>query len=366
MADVVRAVVQTAPRRLEMREFPRPVIDADDRVVLRVEACGLCGTDVEQYDGVLGTGSFPMVPGHEPLGIIEEISPATAQLWGVAVGDRVGVESPIPCRFCDKCLAGQYLFCRRRIDSYGGYFPSKRGLGLFGGFAEYMDLHPSSIVHRIDNDVPAQLAAMFVPLAGAVRWTLRYGEVGLGTTLLILGAGQRGLLAVMAARVAGAGTVIMTGLSRDARKLEFAREFGADFTINVEDEDTVARVKEITGGEGIDVVLDLTPVAHQPIRDAIGSVRRGGTVVLAGLKGLTNVEVQTDHLINNGITIKGAFSLDARAYDDAIALIESGKLPLERIQTHQFGLDQVEHAIQLLAGRIPGEDGIHVAILPGL
>src|SRR5580693_1348690 len=98
MADMVRAVVQTGPRQMELREFPRPVIGPDDGALLRVEACGICGSDVEQYKGAMGTRGLPMIPGHEPLGIIEEIAPATAARWGVSAGDRVAVEILIPCR----------------------------------------------------------------------------------------------------------------------------------------------------------------------------------------------------------------------------------------------------------------------------
>ncbi len=366
MADMIRAVVQTGPRQMEMREFPRPVIGPEDGALLRVEACGICGSDVEQYKGAMGARGLPMVPGHEPLGIIEEIAPATARRWGVSEGDRVAVEILIPCRSCDLCLAGRYMQCKNRAGSHGGYNPPERGLGLWGGYAEYMHLHPNSIVHRVRNDIPAEIAVMYNPLGAGVRWALQYGEVGLGTSVLVLGAGQRGLSAILAARYAGAGTIIATGLTRDAKKLELAKAFGADVTINVEEEDTVERVAELTGGDGVDVVLDLTPMAHQPIRDAINAVRWGGIVVLAGLKGQKIVELQTDLLINKALTVKGAFSVDAKSYTDAITLIESGKFPLERMQTHRFGLDDVEHAIQLLAGEVPGEDAIHVAIMPGL
>jgi threonine dehydrogenase-like Zn-dependent dehydrogenase len=184
--------------------------------------------------------------------------------------------------------------------------------------------------------------------------------------VLVLGAGQRGLAAILASRYVGAGLIIATGLTRDAKKLELARDFGADVAINVEEEDTVERVKELTGGDGVDVVLDLTPMAQQPIRDAINAVRWGGTIVLAGLKGHKEIPITTDMLINKAITVKGAFSVDANGYTDAIKLIESGKFPLEKMQTHKYGLDNVEHAIKLLAGEVPGEDGIHVAVMPGL
>jgi threonine dehydrogenase-like Zn-dependent dehydrogenase len=366
MADMVRAVVQTGPRQMELREFPRPVIGPDDGALLRVEACGICGSDVEQYKGAMGTRGLPMVPGHEPLGIIEEISESTAARWGVSVGDRVAVEILIPCRSCDLCLAGQYMQCKNRAGSHGGYNPPERGLGLYGGYAEYMHLHPNSIVHRVRGDLPAEIAVMYNPLGAGVRWALQYGGVHLGSTVLMLGAGQRGLAAILASRYVGAGLIIATGLDRDGKKLELAREFGADYTINVDEEDTVERVKELTGGDGVDVVLDLTPMAHQPIRDAISAVRWGGTIVLAGLKGNKDIAIPTDMLINKALTVKGAFSVDAAAYTAAIRLIESGKFPLEKMQTHKFGLDNVEHAIKLLAGEVDGEDGIHVAIMPGL
>jgi threonine dehydrogenase-like Zn-dependent dehydrogenase len=366
MADMVRAVVQTGPRQMEIREFPRPVIGPEDGALFRVEACGICGSDVEQYKGSMGGRGLPMVPGHEPLGIIEEISDATAKRWDVQVGDRVAVEILIPCRSCERCLAGNYMNCRNRPGSHGGYNPPERGLGLWGGYSEYMHLHPNSIVHPIRNDIPAEIAVMYNPLGAGVRWALQYGGVHLGSTVLVLGAGQRGLSAVLASRYVGAGTIIATGLTRDAKKLQLAKEFGADFTINVEETDTVERVKEITGGDGVDVVLDVTPMAHQPVRDAIDAVRWGGTIVLAGLKGGKPMELSTDMLINKALTVKGAFSVDAAGYTDAIKLIESGKFPLDKMQTHKFGLDDVEHAIRLLAGEVPGEDGIHVAIMPGL
>jgi threonine dehydrogenase-like Zn-dependent dehydrogenase len=366
MADMVRAVVQTGPRQMELHEFARPVIGPEDGALLRVEACGICGSDVEQYKGAMGTRGLPMIPGHEPLGIIEEIAPRAAARWGVSVGDRVAVEILIPCRSCDLCLAGQYMQCKNRAGSHGGYNPPERGLGLYGGYAEYMHLHPNSIVHRVRGDIPAEIAVMYNPLGAGVRWALQYGGVHLGSSVLVLGAGQRGLAAILASKYVGAGLIIATGLGRDVKKLELAREFGADVTINVDEEDTVARVRELTGGDGVDVVLDLTPMAAQPILDAINAVRWGGTIVLAGLKGHQEIPIPTDLLINKALTVKGAFSVDAAAYTAAITLIESGKFPLEKMQTHKFGLDDVEHAIKLLAGEIDGEDCIHVAVMPGL
>lgn len=361
MADMVRAVVMTAPRTFEMREFPRPVIGPDEGL-LRIEACGICGSDVEQYKGHLGQRGLPMVPGHEPLGIIEEVGERAAQRWGVSPGDRVALEILIPCRNCDRCLTGRYMSCRNRKGSYGGYNTGEPRLN--GGFAEYIHLQPTSILHPISKDIPAEIAVMYNPLGAGVRWAVHLGGVGLGSTVLILGAGQRGLSAVIAAKAAGAGAVIVTGLARDHAKLELAREFGADYTIDVEEEDTVARVREITGGDGVDVALEVTPMASEPVTHAIEAIRHGGRVVLAGLKGGTPHPVNTDLIINKAATVVGAFSVDARGYEDAIAIIESGRFPLEKMHTHSFGLADVAHAIETLAGEVEGETAVHVSIHP--
>jgi threonine dehydrogenase-like Zn-dependent dehydrogenase len=166
---------------------------------------------------------------------------------------------------------------------------------------------------------------------------------------------------VIAARAAGAGTIIVTGLSRDAHKLALAREFGADHTIDVEEENVVDRVAEITGGAMADVVLELTPMAAAPIGDAIEAVAHGGRVVLAGLKGNRPIELVTDRLINKGITVVGAYGVNADAYIEAIRIIESGRFPLERMHTGTYELADTETAIRELGD---GQSAVHVCVCP--
>ncbi|MQA09347.1 MAG: alcohol dehydrogenase catalytic domain-containing protein [Pseudonocardiaceae bacterium] len=365
MAEMVRAAVQVGPRDIEVREFPRPKIGSDDGL-LRVEANGICGSDVEMYKGHMSMGRLPMVPGHEPLGIVEEIGERAASRWGLRPGDRVALEVIVPCRSCHHCLTGRYQSCPNRTVGHG-----VTGLdvepSLWGGFAEYLYLSPGAVLHRVDGNLPAELAAMFNPLGAGVRWACHLGGVQLGDTVLVLGAGQRGLSSVIAARSAGAGTIIVTGLEADRHKLALAHEFGADHTIVVdgdEAEDTVRRVEEITGGAMADVVLELTPMASQPVTDALRAARHGGRVVLAGLKGGREVPVPTDLVINRALTLVGAFGVDTRAYAEAIAIIESGRFPLEKMHTHSFGLDDTARAIETLAGEVPGEQAVHVSVHP--
>jgi threonine dehydrogenase-like Zn-dependent dehydrogenase len=215
--------------------------------------------------------------------------------------------------------------------------------------------------------VPAEIAVMFNPLGAGVRWACHLGGVQLGDTVLVLGAGQRGIASVIASRAAGAGTIIVTGLAADRHKLSLAREFGADHTIVVDGpdaEDTVERVREITSGAMADVVLELTPMATEPVTDALLAARHGGRVVLAGLKGGREVPLRTDLVINRALTLVGAYGVDARAYAEAIKIIESGRFPLEKLHTHSFGLDETALAIETLAGEVPGEAAVHVSVHP--
>jgi threonine dehydrogenase-like Zn-dependent dehydrogenase len=365
MSDRVRAAVQVGPGKIEMREFNRPRTGPDDGL-MRVEANGICGSDVESYRGHLGMGRMPFVPGHEPLGIVEEVGDRAAERWGVAPGDRVAVEVIVPCRACHDCLTGRYQACRRR--QYGhGVTGLDTDPGIWGGLAEYMYLSPNSVLHKVDRTLPAELAVMYNPLGAGVRWACHLGEVGLGETVLILGAGQRGLAAVIAARAAGAGTIIVTGLAADAHKLALARELGADHCIVVdgdEAEDTVERVREVTDGCMADVALELTPMAAEPVTHAMLAVRHGGRVVLAGLKGGREIPLCTDLMIRNALTVRGAFGVDATAYAEAITLIESRRLPLEKLHTHTFGLEDVVEAIETLGGDVPGESAVHVSVHP--
>ena len=128
----------------------------------------------------------------------------------------------------------------------------------------------------------------------------------------------------------------------------------------------VERVADLTGGRGVDVTLELTPMAAGPVTDALLSTKHGGRVVLAGIKGDREIPVRTDLIINRALTVQGAFGVDAKAMAEAIALIESRRFPLERMHTHTFGLEDTGHAIEVLAGEVPGEQAVHVSVHPNL
>jgi threonine dehydrogenase-like Zn-dependent dehydrogenase len=364
----VRAVVQTGARQLEMREFPWPDV-GEDAAVLRVEACGICGSDVEQYRGNLerlGMVRYPFVPGHEPLGVIAEIGTSAAERWGVGVGDRVAVEPVIPCGHCEACLRGMRTTCTGwgRMMSYG-FVEVDVEPALWGGYADYMYLHPNSVLHPMSADLPAEIAVMFNPLGAGVRWGAEAPGTGLGDTVVIFGAGQRGLACVVAARAVGAGQIIVTDVSSASEKLELAQTLGADAVLRADVDDIVASIDSLTGGRLADVVVDVSTMASQPLLDALDVVRPGGTVIVAGVKGGKAIPgFVSDKLILKSITMRGVFSVETKAYVQAIRLIESGRFPLESIHSGTFPLTHAEHALQLLGGEVPGSSAIHLALTP--
>ena len=228
-----------------------------------------------------------------------------------------------------------------------------------------MYLSSHSVVKKMDARIPPGVAVMFNPLAAGLSWAGTIPATAPGDRVVVLGAGQRGLCCVIAARAVGAKQIVVTGLSRDARKLELARELGADITIDVEKEEVVARAREATGG-GAEVVVDTTPYAPQSLNHAIAIALRKGRIVVAGLKGQKLArELPVDDIIYKELTIRGVLSMSVDDTFRAIDLIESGRYPFDRMHTHTFPLEQTEDAIHALAGQIPGLNPLHIAIVPG-
>jgi alcohol dehydrogenase len=279
-----RALVLERPRHLVIHDIPLPAVGDDDALV-RVEACGLCGTDHEQYTGEFA-GGFAFVPGHETIGIIETIGPRAAARWGVAAGDRVAVEVLQSCRACDACLAGEYTRCKRHglADMYG-FIDVDRAPGLWSGYAEYQYLAADSMVLSLPANLDPILATLFNPLGAGIRWGATLPGTGDGDVVAVLGPGVRGLCVAAAAKEAGAGFVMVTGFGpRDAERLALASNFGADLAVDVAVEDPVAPLRH-AAGRLADVIVDVTAKAPAAFAQAIKLVRTAGTVVVAGTRG---------------------------------------------------------------------------------
>ena len=357
-----RAAVQTAERTIEIQEFAVPESVGPDQALLKVEACGMCGTDHEQYVGAVRV-RYPLILGHEPVGRIAAIGAEVSRLWGVGEGDRVAIEPFAPCGICANCLEGHYQLCLNRFMY--GYTPTSVRPGLWGGYSRYMVLRANSVVHKLPDDLSAQDAVLFNPLGAGFEWAYRAAGTKIGDSVLILGPGQRGLACVIACREAGAARIIVTGVARDAGKLALARELGATDTINVDEEDVVVRVKEITGGKRVDRAIDVSAFATQPILDAIRAVKPGGTIIIAAIKGMREVPgFVSDRLVWKSITMRGVLGVGAWAYEQAIRTIAAHRYPFEKLHSHTLGVGEVGRAMRLLDGEIEGESAVHITIVP--
>ncbi|MDE0174419.1 MAG: zinc-binding dehydrogenase [Defluviicoccus sp.] len=365
-----RAMVQIAARRLEMEEFEVPRVGASEGL-LRVAACGLCGSDVEQYRGHFaekGLAEYPVIPGHEPVGTIEELGADAEARWGVKAGDRVALQPVISCGRCADCLSGAHHLCKGMFQMASpayGYLPTTIGHGLWGGYGEYIHLHERTLMHRLPDNVPDEMATMYQALAAGIRWAVAVPGAGFSDTVLVMGCGQRGLASVVALKAAGVSDIVVTGLKRDAFKLRLAREFGATHTVVADEEDTIDRIMEITGGRGVDIAVDVVPTDTRVIGHAVEVVRPGGTIVVAGVKGGSNMAtLDTDRMVYKELTLKAVFTQGADMYRAGIDLLARNLEHLAPMHTHEMPLEQAERAIQMVGGEIPGEEAICISLHP--
>jgi alcohol dehydrogenase len=339
-----------APRRLEVRTFEVPDV-GDGDAVLRVEACGLCGTDHEQFTGHLFPG-YGFVPGHESVGIIAAIGPRASERWNVRVGDRVALEVFLSCRECDACRARAYQRCARHglADMYG-YVPAERAPGLWGGYSEYQYLAPDSLLCRVPASLEPVTATIFNPLGAGIRWGVTVPETKPGDVVAVLGPGVRGLSVCAAAKHAGASFVMITGKGeRDTQRLALAREFGADLAVDVDSADPVAELRA-AAGRLADVVVDVTAKAPAALGQAVQLARRAGTIVIAGTRASRDTPgFDPDLIVYKELRILGALGVDSDAYEAALALLETQRFPFAELPRRVVGFDGVANLLTDMAG----------------
>lgn len=371
MVSSATALVQTGPRDLEFRQIPFPKLEPG-AALLRVEANGICASDLDAFAGNGGgmdpsdMSQYPRINGHEIVGIIEDLGPVTRDRQGLKIGDRVAVGPFLGCGSCPECRRGDTQFCTGMefTPSCYGFIPTWLGPGLWGGYSTHVYIHPKAVLYHFPEDTNPFDAALWNPLASGIQWAVRDGGVRLGTRVAVLGSGQRGLSCVAAAKAAGAGLVVTTGLSRDSHKLDLALRLGADAAIDVETSDLVSQARELTGGESFDVVIDTSPKAEKPVLDGIEILRAGGTFVSAGIKGQPLSAFPLDTITVKGIRMVGVIGAGHEAFQMATDLIISKTLPLHEMRTHVFGFDQLPHALDVLQGKVPGEHAINIVVTP--
>ncbi len=316
-----------------LKEMPVPQAGPGELLV-RVKATAICGTDVHIYEWTKYAQErikTPMVFGHEFAG---EVVSVGAGVTSFRPGDHVAGETHIPCGHCEMCLTGREHICRD-MKILGVHVP-----GIFSEFA----VIPETIAWKLPEHVPYEAGAVYEPMGVAVHAVFA-GDVA-AKTVLVTGSGPIGLAAIGVAKALGAARVIAT--DRSPRRLELAREWGADETVDVSTggADVVSRVAELTGKEGVDVVIEASG-APPAIRDGFAALRRGGRVVLFGLP---SDEVRLD-LVNQVVykeaTIKGITGRVMWAtWYQLTRLVDSGAVAPERLVTHRHPLSEYERAFE--------------------
>ncbi len=367
--EKVQAAVRIGPGRTEIREYPMPDIPADG-ALMKMEVAGICGTDVKLYK--TPPSNAHVIMGHENIGYIAKAGKEFTARKGFKEGDLVFVEHYVECGKCEWCHIGQYRHCENTDWRYNpdairyGYTSAEKAPHLWGGFAQYVYLPWNAVLHHVPKGVSPELAGVVTPMANGIEWSLFEGGVGYNSTVLIQGPGQQGLSQTVICKQAGASLIIVTGTSKDGARLEVAKALGADFVIDVQKEDPLARIKEITGGKGVDVVLDCTAGAGTlPILLGIEALKRkAGVMVVQGeMADFPNFPI--GRMTVKYVTLRSARGHSYKACELALQQLASKRFPLEKITTHRFGLKDVDLAIKSVGGQgVP--DVIHASLMPWL
>jgi L-iditol 2-dehydrogenase len=310
----MKALLLTEYSKLEMADLPVPQPAAQE-VLIRVEACGICGSDVHGYDGSSGRRIPPLVMGHEAAGTIESVG---SDVSNFHKGDRVTFDSTIYCGECEYCRKGLMNLCGHR-EVLGVSTPEFRRAGAFADFV----VVPARVLYALPAGVSFDEAAMVEPLSVAVH-AVAVSDIAKGSTALVVGAGMIGLLVLQSLKVAGCSQIIVSDI--DDTRLKLARDLGATATINAKTSDPVAEIKKLTNGAGVDVALEA--VGSTPtIKAAIESVKRGGTVTLIG-NIAPNVEIPLQVVVSRQIRLQGS-AASAGEYPQAIDLIARGAVTVK-------------------------------------
>ena len=343
----MKALLLSKYRQLELADLPTPS-PGPGEVLIRVGACGICGSDVHGYDGSSGRRIPPIVMGHEAAGRIEAVG---AGVNNLRVGERVTFDSTVYCGECGPCRRGEVNLCDNRQVlgvSCGDY---RRA----GAFAEYVVV-PARVVYKLPESIPFANAAMLEAVAVAMHAVL-LGQVSSETTALVVGAGTIGLLTLQALRAAGVSRVFIFDV--DTTRLKLADQLGATAVLSAVS-DPVAQVLQLTKTVGVDVVFEAVG-RNETVAASIGTVRKGGTVVLVG-NIQPEVTLPLQKVVTRQIRLQGSCA-SAGEYPQAIELMASGKIQVKPLITAIAPLDEGPQWFERLYAHEPNL--LKVVLTPG-
>lgn len=327
----MRALVKTKKGvgNIEVREVEKPTLPSQDWVQIEVKAAGVCGTDLHIWKDEFPYWP-PVIMGHEFSGEVVEIG---SEVKNVSVGDRVVAEPhSLACGICEHCRQGRIQICEHKRSP---------GWGIDGGFAEYVVM-PGHLLHHIPEEMDYDHAALAEPVAIAVHQVHERGKVALGDTVVITGAGPMGILATLIARECGADKIIVTGISScEYVRFGVAEEMGADYIINVEKEDPVEKVLNITGGRGADILIE-TSGSGAAIAQSVSMLRKFGRMSAIGLTAKDTAAFPWNQAMLKVLEVTFNFSSSYTSWDRALALLARTDKNIDSLITHRKNIDEWE------------------------
>ncbi|MDO6732753.1 galactitol-1-phosphate 5-dehydrogenase [Marinovum sp. 2_MG-2023] len=336
----MKAAVLHAPGDLRVEDVPVPDNLEPDEVLIKVAACGICGSDIGRVM-VTGTYNFPTIPGHEFAGTVEKVGGQFAHLQQ---GDKVAVAPLMPCGKCDDCARGNYSLC----EDYNFL-----GSRTDGAFAQYLKA-PAQNVLKVPDNVSLEVAATIEP-AAIILHGIHKVDLSLGDAVVVVGCGALGYFALQFAKLSGAQPLIAVDVDED--KLELARQVGADICINPTKIDALAAIKEATKGRG--VALALEAAGNDAGRDlSILACAKQGKVVLYGTAygDVTFSKAAFDKIVREEVEVIGSWNsysvpFPGKEWFDIMGLLEAGRLEVESLITHRAGLDEAPEIFRKLKDR---------------
>ncbi len=344
----MKALLLSKYRHLEITELPNPT-PGPGEILVKVAACGICGSDVHGYDGSSGRRIPPIVMGHEAAGRVAGVGP---QVTGWSEGDRITFDSTIFCGTCRYCSRGDVNLCDHR-QVLGVSCSDYR---CAGAFAEYV-IVPQRIVYRLPASLSFAEAAMLEAVAVAVH-AVSLSRISLGDQALVLGAGMIGLLTLQALRAAGCSSVNVADV--DASRLKLAEEVGATATLHATGDDLVSEILRRTNGAGVDVAVEAVGI-DATVRAAVQSVRKGGTVTLVG-NIAPEITLPLQKVVTRQIRLQGSCA-SAGEYLQAIDLLTSGAIKVKPLITAIAPLEEGPQWFERLHSREPNL--MKVVLTPG-
>ena len=331
----MKALLLSEYKKLSVVDMPTPEI-GDDDVLVRVRACGICGSDIHGYDGSTGRRIPPLVMGHEAAGVIEHTGRG---VQGFKAGDRVTFDSTVSCGKCDFCKSGRINLCDNRTVlgvSCGEY-------RRHGAFAEYVSV-PARILYKLPDSLPFERAALIEAVSIAVHAVSRHVPKP-DDTVVVVGSGMIGVLVIQVLKEKGCRNIVAVDLDND--KLALAQRMGAARTLNPADGDVTAAVRDLTGGRGADASFEV--VGHgNTVLTAIRSLRKGGTVVLVGNLS-PKVELPLQEVVSREISVLGSCASSGEI-PECIDLLARGAVNVDPLISLKATLDDAPGLFERLYG----------------